>query len=93
MGRDPRIPPATSSPQRRKTALITYLSIQGFSTVDRVEIAPDESEEELKEKADTLSRADEIRNFNAFHGSWVYEIEERFVEKLELRKADLVEGA
>ncbi|MCH9649577.1 MAG: hypothetical protein K0U98_15160 [Deltaproteobacteria bacterium] len=69
------------------------MSIQGFSTVDRVEIAPDESEEELKEKADTLSRADEIRNFNAFHGSWVYEIEERFVEKLELRKADLVEGA
>ncbi|MCH9649579.1 MAG: DUF4340 domain-containing protein [Deltaproteobacteria bacterium] len=70
-----------------------YLSIQGFSTVDRVEIAPDESEEELKEKADTLSRADEIRNFNAFHGSWVYEIEERFVEKLGLRKADLVEEA
>jgi len=68
-----------------------FLSIQGFSTVDRIEISPDESEEDLKEKADTLSRADEIVEFNAFHGSWVYEIEDRFSDKLKLRKADLME--
>lgn len=69
----------------------SYLRIEGFSTVDRVEIAADESEEELKEKADSLTRADEIRDFNAFHGSWVYEVADRFAEKLELRKRDLVE--
>ncbi len=68
-----------------------YLRIEGFSTVDRVEIAPDESEEELKEKADSLTRADEIQDFNAFHGTWVYEIAERFAEKLKLTKRDLVE--
>jgi len=71
----------------------TFLQIQGFSTVDRVEITEDESEEELQVKADSLTRADEIRDFNAFHGSWVYEIEDRFAEKLKLTKSDLMERA
>lgn len=70
----------------------TFLRIEGFSTVDRVEIREDESEEELSEKAESLTRADEIAEFNAFHGSWVYEIEERFAEKLALTKGDLVEA-
>ncbi|MCB1036342.1 MAG: DUF4340 domain-containing protein, partial [Acidobacteria bacterium] len=68
-----------------------YLQIEGFSTVGQVQITVDETEDELKAKADTLTRADEIRDFNAFHGSWVYEIADRFAEKLNLTKKDLEE--
>ena len=32
------------------------------------------AEEELREKADQLGRADEVREFDAFHGSWVYRL-------------------
>ena len=68
-----------------------FLQIEGFSTVGQVQITRDETEDQLKEKADSLSRSDEIRDFNAFHGSWVYEIADRFAEKLQLTKNDLVE--
>lgn len=68
-----------------------YLRIEGFSTVGQVAIGRDESEDELKVKADSLSRSDEIQDFNAFHGSWVYTIADRFAEKLLLNKSDLVE--
>jgi len=39
-----------------------------------------------------LTRADEIDDFNQFHGSWIYEIGEADGRKLFLRKADLVEA-
>lgn len=68
-----------------------FLRIRGFSPVEQVAITRDESEEELKEKADLLTRADEIDEFNELHGSWVYEISEWTAEKLQLRRADLIE--
>jgi hypothetical protein len=69
-----------------------FLRIQGFSTVDRVAISLDESEEELAAKADTLTQVDEMQDFNAFHGSWIYELPSYKAEALELRRQDLVDG-
>lgn len=70
----------------------SYLKIRGYNSVQQVAITVDESEEELKEKADLLSRADEIDEFNNFHGSWVYEIGEWTAEKLQLRRKDLIDS-
>jgi hypothetical protein len=68
-----------------------FLRIRGFSPVEQVAISRDESEEELKEKAELLTRADEIDEFNEFHGSWVYEISEWTAEKLLLRRSNLID--
>ena len=69
----------------------SYLRIRGRHSIGSVEIALDTPEEELQEKADRLTRADEIEKFNAFHDSWVYEISSFTADKLKLRKADLLE--
>jgi hypothetical protein len=69
-----------------------FLQIAGRHAVSQVAISLDEAEEELQEKADMLTRADEIDDFNQFHGSWIYEIGEADGRKLLLRKADLVEA-
>lgn len=69
-----------------------FLKIRGENEVQQVAITVDESEEELKEKAEKLSRADEIDAFNDFHGSWVYEISSFTAEKLKLGRADLLES-
>ncbi len=68
-----------------------FLRIRGAHSVDRVEIAIDTPEEELREKADQLSRADAIKEFNAFHSSWVYEIPSLTADTLTLTRADLLE--
>ena len=70
----------------------SYVKIRGTSEVQQVAIAVDEAEEELQEKADMLSRADEIDAFNSFHGSWVYEISDFTAGKLQLTRKDLVES-
>jgi len=67
-----------------------YLRISGSAAVEKVEIARDTPEEELQEKADLLTRADEIKAFNAFHGSWVYKITSFVADKFQLKKADLM---
>ena len=69
-----------------------FLKIRGQNEVQQVAITIDESEEELKEKAEKLSRADEIDAFNDFHGSWVYEITSFTAEKLKLGRAELLES-
>lgn len=69
-----------------------YLQIVGYHTVDRVEIARDESDDELKDKAAVLARADEISKFNRFHGSWVYKLSATTAETLALRRNDLIES-
>ncbi|MGB5660614.1 MAG: DUF4340 domain-containing protein [Thermoanaerobaculia bacterium] len=69
-----------------------FLQIAGRHAVSQVAISLDEAEEELQEKADMLTRADEIDDFNQFHGSWIYEVGEADGRKLLLRKADLVEA-
>jgi hypothetical protein len=68
-----------------------FLRIGGAHSLDRVEIAIDTPEEELREKADQLGRADEVREFDAFHGSWVYEISSVTADTLKLSRSDLVE--
>lgn len=69
----------------------TYLRIQGQNEVQQVAITVDEAEEELREKAEMLTRADEIDAFNSFHGSWVYEIGDLTAKKLRLTRKDLIE--
>ncbi len=68
-----------------------FTKITGIFTVDRIEVGLDESDEELKDKAGILKRSDEINQFNAYHGSWVYELESFDGEKLELLAKDIVE--
>lgn len=68
-----------------------YMKIRGTHKIREVAVAPDDSEEVVKEKSELLARADEIREFNNFHGSWVYEVSEILADKLRLRKADLLE--
>ncbi len=70
-----------------------YLRIKAYSTVERVEVAVDATEEEAQEKADVLLRLDEIRDFNTFHGSWIYEVPAYTADKFRVRKKDLVEDA
>ncbi len=70
-----------------------FLKVAAFFLVDRIAITREETEDELKEKSGVLKRADEINQFNAFHGSWVYELTEYLGGKFTLTKADLVEPA
>jgi hypothetical protein len=70
----------------------TFLKIQGQAEVQQVAITVDEAEEELQEKAEMLTRADEIDAFNQFHGSWVYGISDFSAEKLRLTRQDLIES-
>ena len=69
-----------------------FLRIRGENEIQQVAITVDESEEELKEKAEMLSRADEIDEFNSFHGSWIYEISDFTAAKIQLTRADLMES-
>ncbi len=69
----------------------SFLRIRGERGLDRVEIAIDTPEDELREKADQLSRADAIKEFDAFHGSWVYEISSFTADTLKLTRSDLLE--
>lgn len=69
-----------------------FLRLRGFHQVQQVAISRDEPEEELKQKAELLTRADEIDAFNELHGSWVYEISDWTAEKLRLRRGDLIES-
>ena len=70
----------------------TFVRIQGFHTVTQIAISRDESEEDLAAKADVLTRADEIEEFNQFHGSWSYELGEWAAESLELSRSDLIDS-
>jgi len=70
-----------------------YLKIEGFHLAQRVEIARDAGDEEVKETADTLARIDELQQFNAFHGSWVYEVTEYVAKKLLVTRDELMEDA
>jgi hypothetical protein len=69
----------------------SYLLVRGDHSIGQVMITLTTPKEELEEKADQLTRADEIGKFNQFQGSWVYEIPAATAAKLELTKKDLVE--
>lgn len=67
-----------------------FLTIEGFHTAGRIEVAVDASEDEVRETSEVLVRADEIAAFNQLHGSWVYEIPAFTADKLKLRRKDLL---
>ena len=69
----------------------SFLRIRGEHGLGRIEYTLETPEDELREKADQLTRADAIEDFNAFHGSWVYEISSFTADKLKLTRADLLE--
>lgn len=69
-----------------------FLQIAGYHTVNQVSVDRDESDEELEDKAAILGRADEISEFNRFHGSWIYRINQTTADKLALHKADLMQA-
>jgi hypothetical protein len=68
-----------------------YLRIRGVGGLDRVAIEVDTPEEELREKADQLSRAAEVKEFDDFSGSWIYAISGLTADKVRLTRADLLE--
>jgi hypothetical protein len=70
-----------------------YVKIRGFHKVQEISVAPDDDEEVVKEKSEILARADEIQKFNAFHGSWIYEVSETIAGKIRLTRSDLLEDA
>ncbi len=70
-----------------------YLRIEGYHTAGQLSIAVDAGEEETAEVADKLKRQNEIQDFNAFHGSWIYEVTETTADKVRLTAKDLVEDA
>ena len=68
-----------------------YIKLEGFMEIDRISLSDDETEEELKGKADLLQRGEEINKFNSFHGSWIYELTEITANKFRHQKKDLYE--
>lgn len=68
-----------------------FMKIESYFNIDRIKISQEESEEELKEKSELLSRADEVRVFNNFHGSWIYTLSETLAKKFLNTKKDLLE--
>jgi len=69
----------------------SFLEIRGDHAIGQVMITLTTPEDELREKADQLTRAEEIGKFNEFHSSWVYEIPAFTADKLALTKSDLLE--
>lgn len=68
-----------------------YLKIQASFDIGQISLRQDETEDELKEKSEILSRSDELNKFNALHGSWVYSIPETTAKKILKTKQDLLE--
>lgn len=69
-----------------------YLRVEGFqASEEQLSIAMDASEEEVRETSEILARGDEIREFNEFHGSWVYEVSETLADKVRLTRSNLLE--
>ncbi len=69
----------------------TFFRVSGFSDVERIEINPEDTEEELEGTADFLTRLDDLEEFNHFHGSWIYEATGTTAETLRTTRAELVE--
>ena len=68
-----------------------FVKLTGYFNVTQIELDQEDQDDELRDKADVLRRADEIQQFNAYHGSWVYELADFDGDKLALRAADLTE--
>lgn len=70
-----------------------YLQIQGFHDVGQVSIAIDADEDAVRETSEQLSRGDEIKDFNALHGSFVYKVTQLTADKVRSTASDLMEDA
>lgn len=66
-----------------------YLRVSGFHTTEQVYIEQDASEEDVKETSEVLVRADEIADFNEYHGSWIYEVTDTVADRIDVGAADL----
>ena len=66
-----------------------YVQLSGQMTVDRVSLSEEDTDEDLQEKSQVLRRSDEINQFNAYHGSWIYALSEAKTEPFRLRLRDL----
>lgn len=67
-----------------------FMTIRGSFEVDKIELSREDTDEQLEEKSEILGRSDEIRTFNAFHGSWVYELTEPVATKFRVSKSELL---
>lgn len=73
-----------------------FLRVKGFHKAavrGGVTIARDASDEEVKETSEVLEAIDDLQVFNAFHGSWIYEVSEVTADKVRLKRDDLMEDA
>lgn len=68
-----------------------YLRIGGFHTAGRITISREASEQEVRETSEKLQRSDELEAWNAFHGSWIYEVPKATADKFRVTPAELVE--
>lgn len=74
----------------------SYLRIQGFHKAAEqggVSIARDAPDEEVKKTSEVLEAIDKLQTFNAFHGSWIYEVTGTVADKIRLKASDLVQDA
>ncbi len=72
-----------------------FLHIQGaydMSKLAGITIGQEDSQADLKEKSELLTRRDAMSDFNKLHGSWIYELSEYTAKKFLKSKADLIES-
>lgn len=69
----------------------TYLRVSGSHDLRSIDPAELESDEAVKEKSEQWEAAVKIQEFNQFHGSWVYELNEYTAKKLIPKFSDLIE--
>lgn len=70
-----------------------YLRIAGFHDVGQLSVALDASEDEVRETSEVLSRGDEIKDFNALHGSFIYKVTSTTADKVRAKASELVENS
>ncbi len=70
-----------------------YLRIAGFHDVGQLSVALDASEDEVRETSEVLSRGDEIKDFNALHGSFIYKVTSLTADKVRAKASELMEDA
>lgn len=70
-----------------------YLRVAGVHDVGQVSVALDASEDEVRETSEMLTRADEIKEFNALHGSFIYRVSKITADKVRSKASELVEDA
>ncbi|MEM8929628.1 MAG: DUF4340 domain-containing protein [Acidobacteriota bacterium] len=76
-----------------------YLRVSGDLTEESILAARetlatrDATEDAVRDTSETLERRDEIEDFNAFHGSWIYEVSSTTADKVTAEASDLIEDA